>query len=71
MEEEGNRLISYYDATVEVSVNSIPFDTFTADGSGWIAFDYTDGFSQDTVTIELEVISTAVEEPEVIEYDRT
>lgn len=110
VEEEGNRLVSYYNATivpsidslsvlviqwdttgtfykkwqeicespavitshtvgdlhpnsiVEVKVNSIHYDTFTADTAGWIAFDYTGGFSQDTVIFEAEVISSVVEE---------
>jgi len=52
----------YPNSTVEVKVNSIPYDTLTADTAGWIAFDYTGGFSQDTVTFEAEVISSVVEE---------
>jgi len=47
---------------IEVKVNSVTYDTFTADTVGWIAFDYTGGFSQDTVIFEAEVISSAVKE---------
>ncbi len=52
---------------VEVKINSVAYDTFAADSSGWIAFDYTGGFSQDTVTFEAEVISSAIEEVKIIQ----
>ncbi|MCK4575044.1 T9SS type A sorting domain-containing protein, partial [candidate division WOR-3 bacterium] len=39
-------------AQVEVLVNSVPYDTFVTDSTGWFSFDYTGGFVQDTVTFE-------------------
>ncbi len=52
-------------STIEVKINNIPYDTLTADSSGWIAFDYTSGFASDTVIFEAEVIPSAIEEAKV------
>ncbi len=39
-------------AHVKVDVDGVLYGMYWANSSGWIVFDYTDGFAQDTVTFE-------------------